>query len=352
MTRSKLLLAVLLALLLAAALAAGIWLGRQTPLKRPAQPGPSIADEKSESPGAVTVSRGSQERSGITTQAAEPTTLHPSTSGYATVVDLQALIALSKRIVTGEADVRSAEAAASTSQQELERNRALYADDRNVSRKAVQQAEAVYRADEARLESAQANLREARVAADQQYGPTLSAWAAQPSSAEFTGLASRKHVLAAVVLPDELRGEPTRTVRLSAPGYEIATAKIVSPSPRSDPLSAGRTFLYLSDVPYPVGLALEAQVPLGGHAIEGFLVPESAVIWYGNEAWVFVQQSAERFVRRALREPRSTARGTFTTTAFQSDERIVTTGAELLQSEDLRPKTPAASGCADPECDD
>ncbi len=351
MKRSRLLVAASLALLIAAVLATGIWLGRHGPLKRSPQAAASGSVETSASPGTVTVSRDAQERSGIAMQTPQPMTLHPSASGYATVVDLQALIGLSKRIVTGEADVRSAEVAASTSRQELERSRALYADDRNVSHKTVQQAEVVYRADEARLESAQANLREARADASQQYGATLAAWAAQPSSGELNALASRKRVLVSVVLPNMVSGNPPRTVRLGAAGYEQATAKLVSPSPRSDPISAGSTYLYLSDIAYPAGLALDAQVPLGGAAIDGFVVPESAVIWYGNETWVFVQQSPERFVRRALREPRSTARGIFTTTAFKPGEGIVTTGAELLQSEVLRPKTPAASGCADPECD-
>ncbi len=352
MTRSRLLLATSLALLLAVALAGGIWLGRDGPLKRAARPASSTADQTPESPGTVTVSRDAQERSGIATQAVEPVTLHPSTSGYATVVDLQPLIALSKRMTTAEADVRSAQVAANASKQELARNRALYADDRNVSQKAVQQAEAADRASEARLESAQADLGEARAAAEQQYGRTLAGWAAQPSSPEFTGLASRKRVLVAVVLPQELPGDPPRIVRLAAPGYERATAKLVSPSPRSDPLAAGRTYLYLSDVPYPTGLPLDAQVPLQARAIEGFLVPEPAVVWYGNEAWVFVQKSPDRFERRALHAPRPAQRGIFTTTAFGPNDRVVATGAQLLLSEELRPKTPAASGCADPECDD
>lgn len=350
MTRSRALPVVIVAILVAAALGAGFWLGRARPLPHGVPSSPP-ATQRNDPPGTTAVARDAQERSGIATQAVERTTLHPSANGYATVVDLQPLLALSRRIVAGEADVRSAQAAAAASQQELERNRALYADDRNVSRKAVQQAEAAHRADEARLASAQAGVAEARATAGQQYGPKLAAWAAQPSSPPFRDLASRKRVLVAVVLPDALHGEPPRSVHLAAPGYEGATARLVSPSPASDPLSAGRTYLYLSDVPYPTGLGLEARVALADRTIEGFLVPESAVIWYGNEQWVFVQRSAEEFERRALRDPRSTRHGVFTTTTFAPGERVVTTGAELLHSEELRPKTPAASGCSDPECD-
>lgn len=351
MTRPGLLLAALLALLLAAAAGAGIWLGREGPLKRTASPDAVATGEKTESPGTVTVSRDAQQRSGIATEAAQRASFHPSITGYATVVDLQPLVALSRRMAAGEADVRSARAAASTTRQELERNRALYADDRNVSSKAVQQAEAADRASEARLESVEADLREARTTADQQYGATLAAWAAQPSSPDFARLASRKRVLVTVALPDALIGNPPRIVHLAAPGYEPAAANLVSASPRSDPLSPGRTYLYLSDVPFPSGLTLDAQIRVGGRAVEGWLVPKSAVIWYGNEAWVFVQQSADQFARRALHAPQSMGNGVFTTTAFAPAERIVTTGAELLHSEELRPKTPAASGCADPECD-
>ena len=352
MKRSGIVVAVMLALLLAAALAAGVWLGREGPWKRVARTAAPTVAEASGTPGTVTVDKDAQARSGIATQAVERTTLRPRASVYATVVDLQPLLALRGRIAAAEASVRSARVEAGTSRQELERNRALFADDRNVSRKAVEQAQAASRASEARLQSAQAQLRESRATATQQFGPTLAAWAAQPSSRELDRLASRKLALVAVVLPDKPGGDPPRTVRLAAPGYESATAMLVSPSPRSAPLSSGRTYLYLSEVAFPTGLALDAQVPVGDQPIAGFLVPESAVIWYGNEAWVFVQQAADRFVRRALHEPRSTAHGVFTTTAFAQGERIVTTGAELLHSEELRPGTPAGAGCSDPECDD
>lgn len=351
MTRSRIFLAVFVALLLAATLGAGVWLGRHGPLQRTLQPAAAHAAGAPDAPGIVTVSTDAQSRSGIATQAVEPAAFHPSVSAFATVVDLEPLLALRARIAAGQAGVGSARAQASASRQELERNRALYADDRNVSRKAVQQAEAADHGSQARLESAKAELRAARAAAAQQYGPKLAAWAAQPSSPEIDGLASRRHVLVAVALPHNFHGATPDTVHLAAPGYEGTMAKLVSASPRSDPLAPGRTYLYLSDAPYPTGLAIDARIPLGGPPIEGFVVPRSAVIWYGNEAWVFVQQAADRFVRRALHEPRSVPHGIFTTTAFARGERVVTTGAELLQSEDLRPKTPAGAGCSDPECD-
>jgi len=85
-----------------------------------------------------------------------------------------------------------------------------------------------------------------------------------------------------------------------------------------------------------------AEVPLASKGIEGFVLPEPAVVWYGNAAWVFVKTAPERFVRRALRDPRSTRGEIFTTTPFDDDDKVVVTGAQLLQSELLRAKTSSA----------
>jgi hypothetical protein len=41
----------------------------------------------------------------------------------------------------------------------------------------------------------------------------------------------------------------------------------------------------------------------------------------------------------------------FVTEGFKAGERIVVTGAQLLLSEELRPKSGQGAGCKDPECD-
>lgn len=335
---------------IAAAFAVGWGTGRGRPTQAPAPPATSTASQ--EPYGTVTVTGEAQSRSGIATANVEPRVLHPRSDAYAVVLDAQPLLALAKQRTMAEATVHAADAAAAASKSEYERTRALYADDRNMSRKALQSAEAAWRSDQAKVQSAAATLREVESSAEQQFGPMLASWASAPSSPQMLRLASRKDVLVRVVLPTAFSGAPPPVVRLSTPGYGRSDAHLVSASPQSDPAAAGASFLYRASEPYPAGLRLLAEVPLAAKGVQGFLVPDSAVVWYGNEAWVFVKAAPDRFVRRALRDPQSAQGGIFTTTPFASQEKVVVTGAQLLQSELLRPKTPGTSGCADPECDD
>ncbi len=337
------------AIIAAATFALGWWIGQDRAGRAPAAGARATATEAPY--GTVTVPVEAQSRSGIATAKVEARMLHARSDAYAVVLDSQPLIAVARQRTTAEAAARAADAAAAASRAEYERVRSLYADDRNMSRKELQAAEAAWRSDQAKAQSAAAALREARSSAEQQFGPMLAAWASAPSSPQMLRLAARKEVLVRVVLPPTFAAAAPPVVALSAPGYARSDAHLVSASPQSDPQAPGRSFLYRTSAAYPAGLRLLAQVPLDAKGVEGFVVPDSAVVWYGNEAWVFVQSAPERFVRHALRDPQPVQGGIFTTTAFAGEARIVVTGAQLLQSELLRPKTAGASGCADPECD-
>ncbi|HET7400629.1 MAG TPA: hypothetical protein VFJ62_02580, partial [Usitatibacter sp.] len=223
--------------------------------------------------------------------------------------------------------------------------RQLFADDRNVSQKAMQAAEAAWHADQAKLEAAHAARREGEAAAMQQFGPALA------GSADLSRIAARQEGLVQVVVPATSDSAPA-TISLSAPGYASAKAQRLGPAAQVDAAAAGRAWLYRSASAYPSGLRLQADIPLAAAANSGFVVPASAVVWYGNVPWVFEKAGADRFVRKALKEPQPVAGGVFTTTQFDDDDRVVTRGAQLLQSESLKPGKAGASGCSDPECDD
>lgn len=319
--------------------------------KKPAaQPAPHVQQAPGEPPGSVIVAPEAQQQSGLETATPAPTVLHPTASAYAVALDVRPLLAARRQASTAQAEARAAERAERVSRDEYERARKLFADDRNVSQKAMQAAEAAWRAAQGKLQAATAALHESQATALQQFGPVLAAGTAAPS-ADIERLAARREGLVQVVLPASSAQAAPATITLSAPGYPTSRAQRISASPQGDPAAAGRPFLYRSEATYPSGLRLQADVPLAGSAVPGFLMPESAVVWYGNEPWVFVQSAGDRFVRKALKDAQATPGGVFTATSFGAQERVVTRGAQLLQSEALKPKTPASAACADPECD-
>jgi len=311
---------------LAVVLAAGIWLGRGPLQKGPATATPTPVTAKAEGAGVVIVDPKVLSRSGITTAALEKTTYRPEFAAY------------------GETSLKA-------SKDEYERNRVLFADDRNVSLKALEAAEATYRADQAKLQSVSATLREVSASARQQFGEVITRWAFDPASTEFAGFLSARESLVRVTLPGDRRIDVPKSIQVEAPGAAQSPAQLVSPSPQADPAIQGRSYFYRSPGWLPAGMRVVARLPTSPQVLEGFLIPDSAVIWYGNEPWVFVQESPGRFVRRPARGRPIPTGGLFATQGFKAGDSVVVSGAQLLHSEELRPKTAGASGCKDPECD-
>lgn len=319
-------------------------IGMQWPHAGKAKAAPAQPTDK-EAPGVVVVPPEAQERSGLATAVPEPTRLRPSAHVYALALDVRPLLVARRQVQTAEAEVHAAESAERASRAEHERARQLFADDRNVSQKAMQAAEAAWHADQAKLEAARIARREGEAAAVQQFGPALA------GANGLSRFAARQEGLVQVMLPASSESAPA-TITLSAPGYAPAKAQRLGPAAQVDPAMAGRAWLYRSAVAYPSGLRLQADVPLATDERAGFVVPESAVVWYGNAPWVFEKTGTDRFVRKALKEPQSLAGAVFTTTRFDEDDHVVTRGAQLLQSESLKPGKAGASSCSDPECDD
>ncbi len=73
--------------------------------------------------------------------------------------------------------------------------------------------------------------------------------------------------------------------------------------------------------------------PVPSHAV---MVPDSAVVWLGGRAWIYVEEKdTERFVRRPVSVDHRTREG-FVTDQFAAGDRVVVQGAQLLLSEELK----------------
>ena len=83
------------------------------------------------------------------------------------------------------------------------------------------------------------------------------------------------------------------------------------------------------------GASLLVFLPMGS-AMQGSTVPAAAIVWWQGRAWVYTQNSADRFVRRELSAGGSIDGGWFVPGGFANGEPVVTAGAQLLLSEELR----------------
>lgn len=276
----------------------------------------------------------------------------PDVSAYATVIDLQPLFDLHNRLASARADVGTFTAQAASSRAQYHRSHALFADDRNISQKSLQDAQSAMQADEAKLQSANATLNGLNAAMRQQFGDTLANAAATPASTLFQRLESGQAVVLRVTLPASFGMAPPARIVIDTPNGRSVPAQKLSASPLADPAVQGSPWLYVADDALPANLRTSARVPTSSQAVSGLLIPERAVVWYGGQTWAYVRTASNRFTRHFVPAGDEGDHGFTVTSGFHADDQIVTQGAQLLLSEELKPQG-IATACKDPpECDD
>jgi hypothetical protein len=73
----------------------------------------------------------------------------------------------------------------------------------------------------------------------------------------------------------------------------------------------------------------------------GFIIPESALIWYLNQAYVYSKTGEEIFTRRLLKNISAIYNGYFITEGLSTGNEIVITGGQMLLSEELKNQIPS-----------
>ena len=273
-------------------------------------------------------------------------------SAYATVIDLQPLYDLRNRRATARADLDTLTAQAGASRAQYERSRILFADDRNISQKSLQDARSAMQADEAKLQSAKAALAGLDATLRQQFGDALANAAAAPASALFERLQSGRAAVLRVTLPASGGDTAPVEIAVQLPDGQPVQAHRLSASALADPAVQGSPWLYVTERMLPAGLHTNANVPMSDRTVSGLLIPTRAVVWYGGQTWAYVRTSPDRFTRRYVSSDDERDQGFVVTSGFRAGEQIVTQGAQLLLSEELKPQG-IATACKDPpECDD
>jgi hypothetical protein len=289
---------------------------------------------------AVRLAKESQAASGIALRSLERARAEAAAEVYGVIVNVQPLIDLRARYGTSVFDARSLRAASFNSAAEYERLKRLFEDDRNVSERAVQAAEAQWKGDQARLASADQAVAAAHDTIRAGWGEVLAGWATNPESAAFQALAQQREVLAQITFPYDLHPQagkvPMSLAPVSAPG-EARPARFVSASPQTDATLPGITYFYLvSARGLRIGMRVAGQLKLGGKTREGVIVPSAAVVWHGGKAWAYVKEQDDLFVRKEVSTAQELANGWFDASHFEPGDEVVVSGAQLLLSEEQK----------------
>lgn len=290
----------------------------------------------------VTLPGAAQEQSGIEIA-------HPASGRYirelqahGAVVAIDDLIAQRSRHLAARAEARAARAAIANSQQEFDRLVLLNKDDHNVSDRAVAAAEARLKADQARMHMAEDTADGVYDGMVQQWGATLAAQATRAeNSPDFTRLMRYRDVLIQVTLPFDAATPSAGSTLAVMPvgGSDMATtAHFVSSAPTADSVLPGKTYYYRAAADaLRVGSRVRVTLKDARDATRtGVVVPGSAVVWYGGQAWVYRKDSADRFIRTPVSTAVEMDGGWFNENGLQADDQIVVTGAQLLLSEEFK----------------
>lgn len=289
----------------------------------------------------ITLSPDSQQQSGITTTALKAASHHVSVSSFGMVIGIESLVELRTRYLAAKTDANVVRAAIANSQQEYQRLAQLNHDNRNVSDRAVAAAEAAWKADEAKLAAAETAASSIRDSIRQQWGDILAGWATQSTPGEMMqSLLQYREVLVQVTLPFD-SATPNKDTPLfiepaGAQGKAIA-ATFVSASPLTDATLQGKTFYYRAPAGnLRAGMRVTARLSAPGSATSGVIVPQTAVVWYANKAWIYKRQAADKFVRQQVSTDIEAGDGWFNSSGVAPGEEVITSGAQLLLSEEFK----------------
>ena len=312
--------------------------------------GPSKADEDAESavstPPRVTFSNGvtvitldaaTQQSGGIETAPPTPPPPQDAVLAYATVLDASQLTDLSNRYLDAKAQLQIAEAKLTVSRAALERAKTLYKDQQNMSAAQLQSAEGSFEIDRAALAAAGARLTTLVASAQQSWGPVLGQ-ALVDGTPLVAGLIARRDYLVKTTLPPGvfLASAPETALARLGDGTE-AKLRFVSLATTIDPKIQGASYFYSGSAASGIlpGLNLMASLP-SGHAPEGVVVPDSAVVWLQGKAWIFLRTGPQTFVRRLITTDRAAPDGGYLVSGLPSDAQIAVRGAQMLLSEEFR----------------
>jgi hypothetical protein len=293
----------------------------------------------------VSLPQAAQQQSGITTIQLGQSQHMTSLNTYGTVVNVDSLIELRSRFMSSQAEANIARASLTNTAQEFKRMQMLNQDNRNVSDRALANSQSLLKADQAKVNAADNITRNVRDSIRQQWGETLAILAtSQRESAEFSRILQYRDVLVQVTLPfDTPTPEAGNSIQISpiglatAGGVQPMQAQFVSASPQTDNAIQGKTYFYRASADnLRVGMRVSIKLKDSRQSAEGVIVPNNAVVWYGGQAWVYRRDQAERFVRMPVNTENNTENGWFVSSGLKAGDEIVSTGAQLLLSEEFK----------------
>lgn len=284
-----------------------------------------------------------QKLAGLEIMKVQSNAYQPEFAAYGKALNVQPLIAIRSQYRVALSEQMSTKARLTQSGQSIQRTEALYRHGA-AAKRAVQEQQSFWQADKAQLEARRAQsdavLEEAKVT----WGTELAEWAFAADKDRIGQFVDGKAALILVTLPigKELPA-------LDAPVYvdpegnrgRAESAAYISPAPQIDQTVQGPSYFFRTGGKrIRPGMTVSVWLPEGRAKESGVTVPQSALIWSMDQAFVYVKTGQDTFSRRLLANYTSIPGGYFVRDALKPGEEIVTIGGQMLLSEEFRAQIP------------
>ena len=291
----------------------------------------------------VTISPATQQQSEISTSALKPGTHKASISTYGSVLSIYALIELRTHYLAAKADIEVLRTSLAHNKNEFTRLQTLNLDDKNVSDKVVAAAMYNIKSDEAKIAAAESSAKNIDDSMRQLWGETLTGHAIKPNASDLLqNLISNKEVLIQTTLPfdaAEPRESSSIMIAPTAAPLHTTRAYYISRSPISNSTIQSKTYFYHAKTSeLRTGMQVNALSATSKKMSNGVIIPNTAIVWYAGKPWVYQKTGADKFNRLPISTDIEVENGWFYQGNLKTDDQVVTSGAQLLLSEEFKSK--------------
>lgn len=289
----------------------------------------------------ITVRTATQLQSGIKIGALKASNNQVSVRSYGVVTSLDPLLELRTRYLAAKAEANIVRATLANSKLEFNRLNSLNQDNKNISDKMVANAATTIRTEEARIVAAEASATNIANTMQQHWGLLLTKLAIlSEMPQQLQALVSQQQMLVQITLPfDALEPEAQSSIDISpitAASLKIK-ATFISRAPNSSNAIPGKTYFYAAKTnELRAGMQVNAAIPQQKDYTPGVIVPNTAVVWYGGQPWVYKKIDNDQFLRLSINTDVETNNGWFYTGNLKANDEVVTRGAQLLLSEEFK----------------
>jgi hypothetical protein len=277
---------------------------------------------------------------GIQTLSLQQDIFFPETRAYARIIDVRELIQWRSKLKQLSLALELARSDERAQFEEFQRLKKLAASTGSIANKKVVYAKSNWRQAQLKQESAQLALDNARTEVSQGWGPVIADWLSDEDSKAYQRLVSRQETLIQITLPVSL-SLPTdvNVIQVSRQGNRDTARKayFVSPAYVSSHAAQGETYYFRMDTGrLRLGMRLHAWIPQNEEGLNGFFIPERAIVWVDGKPWTYIQQADDSYRRKALEQGQAITGGIFIQSQFEAGDKLVVAGSQMLLSEEFR----------------